>query len=31
MKNFALIGASGYIAPRHFKALKEKDNKMLAV
>ena len=30
MKNFALIGASGYIAPRHFKAIKETDNKMLA-
>ena len=23
MKNFALIGASGYIAPRHMKAIKE--------
>ena len=23
MKNFALIGASGYIAPRHLKAIKE--------
>jgi hypothetical protein len=31
MKNFALIGALGYIASRHFKAIKEKDNKMLAV
>lgn len=30
MKNFALIGASGYIAPRHFKAIKETDNNMLA-
>ena len=24
MKNFALIGASGYIAPRHMKAIKDK-------
>ena len=23
MKNFALIGASGYIAPRHLKAIKD--------
>ena len=30
MKNFALIGASGYIAPRHFKAIKETGNTMLA-
>ena len=27
MKNFALIGASGYIAPRHMKAIKETGNK----
>ena len=26
MKNFALIGASGYIAPRHMKAVKETGN-----
>lgn len=26
MKNFALIGASGYIAPRHMKAIKETNN-----
>ncbi len=26
MKNFALIGASGYIAPRHMKAIKETSN-----
>jgi UDP-N-acetyl-2-amino-2-deoxyglucuronate dehydrogenase len=26
MKNFALIGASGYIAPRHMKAIKETEN-----
>jgi len=30
MKNFALIGASGYIAPRHYKAIKETGNNMLA-
>ncbi len=30
MKNFALIGASGYIAPRHLKAIKETNNKLLA-
>lgn len=30
MKNFALIGASGYIASRHFKAIKETGNIMLA-
>ena len=30
MKNFALIGASGYIAPRHFKAIKDTGNNMLA-
>ena len=29
-KNFALIGASGYIAPRHFKAIKDTDNNLLA-
>lgn len=28
--NFALIGASGYIAPRHMKAIKETGNKLLA-
>ena len=27
MKNFALIGAAGYIAPRHMKAIKETGNK----
>lgn len=26
MKNFAIIGASGYIAPRHMKAIKETNN-----
>ncbi|BCD67947.1 Gfo/Idh/MocA family oxidoreductase [Nitratiruptor sp. YY09-18] len=30
MKNFALIGAAGYIAPRHMKAIKETDNNLLA-
>lgn len=28
MKNFALIGAAGYIAPRHMKAIKETGNKL---
>lgn len=30
MKNFALIGASGYIAPRHMKAIKETGNTLVA-
>jgi UDP-N-acetyl-2-amino-2-deoxyglucuronate dehydrogenase len=30
MKNFALIGASGYIAPRHMKAIKETGNDLVA-
>jgi len=30
MKNFALIGAAGYIAPRHLKAIKETGNKLVA-
>jgi len=30
MKNFALIGASGYIAPRHMQAIKETENNLLA-
>ena len=30
MKNFALIGAAGYIAPRHMKAIKETGNTLLA-
>jgi len=29
MKNFALIGASGYIAPRHLKAIKETGNNLI--
>lgn len=28
--NFALIGAAGYIAPRHMKAIKETDNELIA-
>lgn len=30
MKNFALIGAAGYIAPRHMKAIKGTNNNLLA-
>ena len=30
MKNFALIGAAGYIAVRHMKAIKETNNNLLA-
>lgn len=30
MKNFALIGAAGYIAPRHMKAIKDTENQLLA-
>jgi UDP-N-acetyl-2-amino-2-deoxyglucuronate dehydrogenase len=30
MKNFALIGASGYIAPRHMKAMKETGHNLIA-
>ena len=30
MKNFALIGAAGYIAPRHLKAIKATNNLLLA-
>lgn len=29
MKNFALIGAGGYIAPRHLKAIKETGNNLI--
>ena len=28
--NFALIGAAGYIAPRHMKAIKDTDNQIIA-
>jgi UDP-N-acetyl-2-amino-2-deoxyglucuronate dehydrogenase len=31
MKNFALIGAAGYVAPRHFKAIKETGNQLTAI
>ena len=30
MKNFVLIGAAGYIAPRHMKAMKETGNNLIA-
>ena len=30
MKNFVLIGAAGYIAPRHLKAIKETNNELVA-
>lgn len=30
MKNFALIGAAGYIAPRHMKAIKDTENNLIA-
>ena len=30
VKKFALIGASGYIAPRHMKAIKETGNDLVA-
>lgn len=30
MKNFALIGAAGYIAPRHIKAIADTGNKLIA-
>lgn len=30
MKNFALIGVAGYIAPRHLKAIKETGNNLVA-
>lgn len=30
MKNFALIGAAGYIAPRHLKAIKDTQNNLIA-
>lgn len=29
-KNFALVGASGYIAPRHMQAIKETGNELVA-
>jgi len=30
MKNFALIGASGYIAPKHMRAIKDSGNNLIA-
>ena len=30
MKNFAMIGAAGYIAPRHMKAIKDTGNTLVA-
>lgn len=30
MKNFAIIGAAGYIAPRHFRAIKDSGNNLVA-
>jgi len=30
-KNFALTGASGYVAPRHLRAIKETGNRLIAV
>ena len=30
MKNFALIGAAGYIATRHMKAIKDTDKNLIA-
>ena len=30
MKNFALIGAAGYIAPRHMRAIKDTGNRLSA-
>jgi UDP-N-acetyl-2-amino-2-deoxyglucuronate dehydrogenase len=30
MKNFALIGAAGFIAPRHLKAIKDTGNNLVA-
>lgn len=30
MKKFALIGAAGYIAPRHLKAIKDTGNELIA-
>lgn len=30
MKNFALLGAAGYIAPRHLKAIKDTGNQLVA-
>lgn len=29
MKNFALIGAAGYIAPRHLRAIRDTENRLV--
>ena len=31
MKRFALIGAAGFVAPRHMKAIKETGNELVAI
>ena len=31
IKNFALIGAGGYIAPRHVEAIKHTNNNLVAL
>ena len=30
MKNFALVGVAGYIAPRHLRAIKDTGNRLVA-
>ena len=30
MKNFAITGVAGYIAPRHLKAIKDTNNRLIA-
>ena len=30
MKNFAITGVAGYVAPRHLKAIKATDNNLIA-
>jgi UDP-N-acetyl-2-amino-2-deoxyglucuronate dehydrogenase len=30
MRNFAITGVAGYIAPRHLKAIKDTDNRLVA-
>ena len=30
MKNFAIIGVAGYIAPRHLRAIKDTGNQLVA-
>ena len=31
MKNFALVGASGFIAPKHFNAIKKTKNNLSVI